>query len=152
MAEHALDFAESLAVRVVKFFDAHLSTRVSGGVIILLALFSVGFTAYIQISVGPTGKQITNVHLPASPVDVRADTICANAQTIEYFDGLVGRTYSARWDDNGSLGRVRWDRDEAPTVFSVSINDQTASVPVDDATLKCLQTNAKPAKGSLTKD
>jgi hypothetical protein len=87
--------------------------------------------------------------LPQSPIAANPLDICRNAQTVERFVGLGGRGYKAVWTEGSSIAAVRWDPDSAPSVFSVTVNGETAPVAADKATMDCLTSRARMGRGSL---
>jgi hypothetical protein len=102
----------------------------------------------------PLARDLTGterrVMLPADPLDVTPLTICEQAQEVTVFRGLAGLLYTAEWrQSDGAIAVLRWTPERSPGIVSVSLNQQTAPLDIDQRTRACLEQRAAAAPGSL---
>ena len=128
MAEEAVRYLETFPIKVARFFDKHLSTRLIGGSILLVLAAGLVFSIYIQVT-GDTSvlvkdtKGDVHITIPKAPnAGVTSRDIACK--------GTVSGPLSARMNGYRATYAVR-DKDGIVTTYSMVLTLDDRGEPRD---------------------
>ena len=142
MAEEMMGFGDSLPIKVARWFDKHLTTRLLGLVMMVMFVGALILSVYVNLTLGPQVivKGDRNKIIVAEPADLSSPfQVCDNADFVGYSKGAFATTYTAEWhQQSGGLVTLKYTPEITPDKYSITVNSQTGVFDADQQTTDCL--------------